>query len=426
MTKMRLFRLVAAAVLLAACATTAAAQEEAPWFGSYYMPGNLVFTLGGEASFSNGFGVRAIPGFEVMVAKARPGNAFALDFGAGVRGLAGFHSYTLNYGYSVFAVAPMLSAHLGFRGLRLPGSEYLERLDLFTALGPSYSLFNTTGTWGTTRPRAGFGIASASGLNFFLTDSLAVTVSATYFGRFGYRYSGAFGSGIGILYKIGPMEELAERDPIVMPRVERPSFTGPIMYSTFVSLYWSTIAMGGFWYDEETFEERQGVRMLHRYQEGRDTTEMEYVRALLRTNPDGTKWWRFVYDADEALAFEALVDEDYSLLRMRYLDPGTERVEEFVPDDPRVWQQAAIEARREQDSLAPTRLRTERITVGAGTFDTDVYTYEENGYAFTWWVAENVPGRVVQLEGRSSEADEIYGELLEVLSGVRSPWGEPR
>ncbi len=426
MANRQILRLVAVAAMLLACVTTVPAQDEAPWLGSYYMPGNLVFTLGGEASFRNGFGVRAVPGFEVMVAKTRPGDAFALDFGAGVRGLAGFHRFTMDYGYSVFAVAPMLSAHLGFRGLRFPGSEYLERVDLFTALGPSYSFFNTTGRWPTTRPQAGLGIASANGLNFFLTDNLAVTVSGTYFGRFGGTYRGAFATGLGILYRIGPMEELAERDPIVVPRVERPTFTGPIMYTTFVSLYWSTIAMGGFWYDDETFEEGQGVRVQYRYQQGRNTEQMEYLRALLRINPDGTRWWRFVFDTDEDLAFEALIDDDYSLLRIRYLDPGTERVEEFVPDDPRVWQQAAMEARREEASVAPTTIGSARITVTAGTFDTDVYTYEEDEYAFTWWVAENVPGRVVQLEGSSGDMDEIHGELLEILSGVRSPWGEPR
>jgi hypothetical protein len=415
-----------AGLLLLIVAAGIAADEQLPAVGSYYMPGNIAFSVSGQVTLDSGFGVRVLPGIEYLFHKIRPGDAFAIDFGAGVRGLAGFHRYSsFDLGYTVFALAPMVTAHMGFRGLGFVGAEYLEPLDIFVGLGPGYSLVSPTGEWGgLVSPRSGLGIASVSGFNYFVTDSIAVSLSASYFGTFGSTYAGAFGTGIGVVFKTGPKEPLGARERVVVPRADGPVFGGAMMYNMFVALYWSTTWMSGFWYDDATFVEGQGVRMIQRYRDGRDSEEIEHTRALLRINADGTKWWRFEFDDDEPIAFEALIDDELRLLKIRYLDPGSDRVVEYAPNDPRVWRQTA-EASTGSD-VEPVRVGSERITVAAGTFNTERYHFRDDQIDFTWWVSDRVPGQIVQYKGQSPDADEMTGELLEILSGVRSPWGDPR
>ncbi|TVQ24707.1 MAG: hypothetical protein EA382_08205, partial [Spirochaetaceae bacterium] len=409
---------LAVLLLLIVVAGTTTADDQLPVVGSYYMPGNIALSLSGQVTLHNGFGIRVLPGFEYMFTKVRPADAFALDFGAGVRGLAGFHRYSsFDLGYTIFAVAPMITAHIGFRGLGFVGAEFLEPLDVFAGIGPGYSIVSPTGDWGgLASPRSGLGIASVSGFNYFVTDSIAVSLSASYFGTFGSSYTGAWGTGIGVVFRLGPMEELGVRERVVVPRATGPVFGGAIMYNMFVALYWSTTWMSGFWYDDDTFAEGQGIRMVQRYRDRRDSGEIEHTRALLRINADGTKWWRFVFDDEEPIAFEALVDSELRLLKIRYLDPGSDRVVEYTPDDPRVWRRTA-EATAGSE-VEPVRVGAERITVAAGTFDTERYHYRDDDIDFTWWISDRVPGRIVRYKGQTPDADEMTGELLEILSGV--------
>ncbi|MFW5683867.1 MAG: hypothetical protein ACOC1I_03365, partial [Spirochaetota bacterium] len=233
-------------------------------------------------------------------------------------------------------------------------------------------------------------------------------------------------AGIGITYKIGPAEEVGERITFDIPDVTM--MTGEVMYTTFSALYWASISLGGYLPSDETFEVGDGIRFWHRYEsvEDDDVNEMEFVRALLHEQGDGSQWWRFEFyleEEDEEFAFEALVRADESVELIRYEDPGTEEIVTHEPSDGDLWRTYRDEDFWTSEDLEEMRTGSERIRVPAGSFQTERLETSEDGATFVWWVTDDVPGRVVRFEGVTEDDDQLEGELLEILSNVRSPWG---
>lgn len=416
-----------ALAVLSMLAADAFAQSGAPRLATHYQPGNVAFSLGAGLGFGgSGLGVSLYPGAEVIVAKIRPADAFSIDFGAGARGGFTFRTYgtTPASGYLALGGAPFVSAHMGLRGFA--GSEfadYLDRIDIHTSLGLGYLTYIPTGTTGPID--GGLALANFSGINYFLTDNLAISLGTNYLMSWASNVPGAFTTGVGVVLKFGPAEEVGERVDIGIPDLS--GMSGELMYTNFAALYWASVALGGYLPGDDTFDEGDGIRFHHRYRsvEDGDIEEIEFTRALLGADADGAQWWRieFLLEDDE-LAFEVRVNEDRGIELMRYLDPATEQVTTHTPGDPYLW--TTYDEMWTKEELEEHRVGSERVTVTAGTFDTDRIEATEEDYTYTWWMNEEVPGRVVKFAGTTEDETSVSGELLEILSGVTSPWGSPR
>jgi hypothetical protein len=279
------------------------------------------------------------------------------------------------------------------------------------------------GIWGgATPPPGGFGIACFSGLNVYVTDSIAVGLTNSYISTFLGGYYGSSRTGITVQIRLGDAEPLGERPTFDMPDLRQISHN--VMYARFVSLYWASLAAGGYVYDDRSFNEGEGVRIRQTYRSDGDAQEIEFTRSLLRINSDGSHWWRIVYALDDdEMEFEVLVDSAGGLTMVRYLDPETGEVVEFEPDDPDAWSgsdDASLVSANEFDELYEG---SERIRVPAGSFRTDRLHYTDDEIDYTWWINDDVPGTMVKYEGTNRTMDGVSGELIEILVGQSSPWG---
>lgn len=425
---MRFRRTVIVLVVLSILAAGVAAQTSVPRLATHYQPGNVALSLGAGLGFGGGgFGVSLYPGAEIIVAKIRPADVFSIDFGAGARGAFTFRSYgtTPAAGYIALGGAPFVSAHMGLRGFTgNEVAEYLDRIDIYTSFGLGYLAYVPTGAAGAID--GGLAFANFSGINYFLTDSFAVSLGTNYLTSWASGVSGAFSTGIGVMIKIGPAEEVGERIDIGVPDLSRMS--GDLMYTNFAALYWASVALGGYLPGDDAFDEGDGIRFHHRYRsvEDGDVEEIEFTRALIDADGEGSQWWRieFFFEEDE-LAFEVRVRDDGGIELMRYVDPATEQVTTYTPSDPYLWR-SYDDVLWTEDELEDRRVGSERVTVPAGTFETDRIEAEEDEFSYTWWLTEDVPGRVVRFAGTSADGTDVSGELLEILSDVTSPWGSPR
>ncbi|MFW5742384.1 MAG: hypothetical protein ACOC2D_03840 [Spirochaetota bacterium] len=424
---MRVRRVLIALACLSILSIGAVAQSGVPRLATHYQPGNVAFSLGAGLTFGGGgLGVSLYPGTEIIVAKIRPADVFSLDFGAGARGAFTFHSYRTSpaSGYVALGGAPFVSAHMGLRGFTgNEVAEYLDRIDIYTSLGLGYLAYRTTGA--ARYGDGGLAFANFSGVNYFITDNLAVSLGTNYLGGWTSGVSGDFSAGIGVVVKFGPGEEVGERIDIGMPDLS--GLSGDLMYTHFAALYWASVALGGYLPGDDTFNEGDGIRFYHRYRsvEDDEVEEIEFTRALIDADADGAQWWRIVFFFEEDdLAFEVRVNDDRGIELMRYIDPETEDVTTYTPDDPYLW--TSYDDLWTEEELEERRVGSERVTVTAGTFDTERIEADDEEYRYTWWMNEDVPGRVVKFEGTAEERTSVSGELLEILTDVTSPWGSPR
>jgi hypothetical protein len=424
---MRLRRMFIALACLSIFAAGAVAQSGAPRLATHYQPGNVAFSLGAGLGFGGGdFGVSLYPGAEIIVAKIRPADVFSIDFGAGARGAFTFRSYRTRpaSGYVALGGAPFVSAHMGLRGFTgNEVAEYLDRIDIYTSLGLGYLAYLPTGT--ARQIDGGLAFANFSGVNYFITDNLAVSLGTNYLTSWANGVRGDFTAGIGVVVKFGPGEDVGERIDIGMPDLS--GLSGDLMYTQFAALYWASVALGGYLPGDDTFDEGDGIRFYHRYRsvEDGDVEEIEFTRALIDADADGAQWWRVVFFfEDDDLAFEVRVNDERGIELMRYIDPATEDVTTYAPDDPYLW--TSYDDLWTAEELDERRVGFERVTVTAGTFDAERIEATEEEYRYTWWMNEDVPGRVVKFEGTTEEGTSVSGELLEIMTDVTSPWGSPR
>ncbi|MFW5684276.1 MAG: hypothetical protein ACOC1I_05445, partial [Spirochaetota bacterium] len=171
-------RLLLVLLLVIALAATLPAQTSVPWFGTHHQPGNIAFSATISPLFGGGIGLAAYPGAEYIFAKWRPLNLFSLDFGFGARGAVSFWNSATSpsYGYLSVGGAPVLTIHGGMRGFpERRAAQYIDRFDFFSELGLGFQLVIPGGNW-STAPTPGLTIMNVSGLNFYFTESLALSL----------------------------------------------------------------------------------------------------------------------------------------------------------------------------------------------------------------------------------------------------------
>ena len=162
-------------------------------FTSYYKPGNVAAGIEVGPSFGWGyFSIAAYPSVEFMLAKYRIGDVIPLDIGAEVKARAGLD---IGYGGGLgLGAGGFATAHFGFRGMPGDIGNIVGKFDLFLGLGLVADFI--TPSWAS---GGLLGFASFAGFNYFLSDTLAVTVAENYWHNY-------YDTTIGLRLKFGSAE----------------------------------------------------------------------------------------------------------------------------------------------------------------------------------------------------------------------------
>ena len=186
-------------------------------------------------------------------------------------------------------------------------------------------------------------------------------------------------------------------------------------FGAFYSGFWS---MGWFGYKEGTYKPGQGT--IWKFTGKKSSEDMTFERALLKVNAGGTQWWRFKIDTGKnTILYEFLVAPDSTVTKVRYKDPDSGTVGEFVPGQNN--QQAAPAGPRTREELAKYKVDRQTVKVQAGSFAADHYLYnaETDKGTAEFWVSATVPGSMVKSVYTAKKDNQTSTmELIQIESGV--------
>lgn len=205
-----------------------------------------------------------------------------------------------------------------------------------------------------------------------------------------------------------------------------------MMFNVIYSQVFFIGGFGAYYYD---LEETQGTiwRVESRGEDGSiDVIEAE--RALLKSLPNGERWWFLAWRADgEAWEFEALMDKELNAKKIRYYNADVRRVEEAKFDPPSA--KADPQAETTPPEAAPTAALgaadfknyvkgRETVRVGTASYQTERIEWsffdeeEKVTYRYSWWVDPKAPGGLVKFEwAKSGSKESLRGELVSVKKG---------
>ncbi len=212
--------------------------------------------------------------------------------------------------------------------------------------------------------------------------------------------------------------------PAAQPQAQPSGATMAYKYQ-FNAFYGAMWNFGWFGYKDANYKEGQGtVWEITGSRGSKGPTTFE--RAFLKVTPDKSQWWRFkIQDKKNEIVYEFLVASDTTVQKVRFKDPDSGQVQEFVPDKsgPQPTY-TATQPTREQ--LANSLVGKENVTVKAGSFSTDHYRYTEpkSGYTGDSWISKTVPGYMVKFSGKNPKNnDTASGELVQIENGVTTVLG---
>lgn len=390
------------------------AEETDVWWGSWYQPGNLALTVRGAFETPSGYsgGVGIYPGAELLLYKPSYGSVAPFDVGFAARGHIGLGlDSSLNNSLSA-GVGALATFHMGFRGIEFIDPEIVGKIDYFAELGLGYDLLKFDDG------DSSLVFCAFSGINYHMTPNISLSAGYNQWGK----VSGGF---IGAQVRIGPSPEISE---LV---IETPSGTmaapGQIMMAQvyvaqFYAIYWYAFAAGGFYFDDSTYEVGDGT--IWALTSSDEDGEFLIEKALLEENADGSRWWRVAFTSEgDRYVYEYKVAPDFTLLEMKFKDIAENKVGEykFTGDESGQYGTASIEPITPED-YSEYRAGSERITVQAGTFATELLqsevASEEDSWSYRWWVSQDVPGSLVKFVWELNEREEwMQGELVEITSG---------
>jgi len=191
-------------------------------------------------------------------------------------------------------------------------------------------------------------------------------------------------------------------------------------FSAFYSGFWS---MGWFGYKDANYRPGQGTVWTFTTTGGSSREPVTFERALLKVVPGNSQWWRFKMSSGKTnMVYEFLVGPDTVVSRVRYQDPESGAIGEFVPSPDQVKQTGVpSSAPQSRAEMARYLVGRETVQVGAGKFTADHYLYTDtssNGTAESW-VNEKVPGFMVKTIYASRKNNQSStGELTQIESGV--------
>jgi hypothetical protein len=188
-------------------------------------------------------------------------------------------------------------------------------------------------------------------------------------------------------------------------------------FGAFYSGFWS---MGWFGYKEGTYKPGQGT--IWKLTGRKSSEDTSFERALLKANTDGSQWWRFKIDSGKnTILYEFLVAADSTVTKVRYKDPDSGTVGEFVPDKNNQQPSAAPAGPRSREELAKFKVDKQTVKVQAGSFATDhyLYTAETDKGTAEFWLSTTVPGGMVKsiyMAKKDNQSSTM--ELIQIESGV--------
>jgi hypothetical protein len=203
-----------------------------------------------------------------------------------------------------------------------------------------------------------------------------------------------------------------------------PAATAQVYQYQFNAFYAGMWNMGWFGYKDANYKTGQGTVWTFTSTGGGSSKPVTFERAFLKVNPDTSQWWRFKLDSGEdTIIFEFLVGADARVHKVRYKDPDSGAIGEFVPSQTDQQPKAGPGASgpKSRADLAKYKVDKQRVQVKAGSFNVDHYKYTdeaENGTGESW-VNETVPGYMVKTVYTSKKNNQTStGELIQIESGV--------
>ena len=185
------------------------------------------------------------------------------------------------------------------------------------------------------------------------------------------------------------------------------------------SAFWTMGAFGG--YKDGNYKPGQGTVWTFTGINRKSSEPVTLERALLKVTPDSSQWWLFkVETGKNTIPYEFLVGADAAVKKVRYKDPDTGDIVEFVPRQDRS-QPAMGPAPKSREEMAKYKVDRQNVKVMAGIFDTDHYVYTDNMESGTAesWVSAKVPGGMVKSVYTSKKDNKtMTGELIQIKSGV--------
>ena len=206
-------------------------------------------------------------------------------------------------------------------------------------------------------------------------------------------------------------------------QAQQPSPASGMAYQyQFNAFYGAMWSFGWFGYKDGNYQPGQGtiweITSSSRGSKGPTTFE----RAFLKLNTDKTQWWRLKIKGSkekDEIVYEMLVGADTVVQKVRYKDPGSGQIGEFVPDQSSSQPGAASQPTRDQ--MANSLVGTETVQVRAGSFTADHYSYTDpkSGYKGDSWISKTVPGSMVKFVGANPKNNATTsGELVQIETGV--------
>jgi hypothetical protein len=198
-------------------------------------------------------------------------------------------------------------------------------------------------------------------------------------------------------------------------------------FNAFYNGMWN---LGWFGYQDSNYKAGQGT-VWKFTRAGKSSSEpMTFERALLKVTADASQWWRFKLDTGkETIIYEFLVGSDSVVKKVRYRDPDSGTVGEFVPEKTDQQPQADPDSSsmpKSRAELAKHRVDRQKVQVKAGSFATDHYLFtdEKSGGTSESWVNETVPGYMVKSVYAGKKSNQTStGELIQIESGVTTTLG---
>lgn len=193
--------------------------------------------------------------------------------------------------------------------------------------------------------------------------------------------------------------------------------------------YTQMFHIGGYGLHHDEFEVGQGAVWRMVATEGDQRTVFTAERALLNREDDGSSWWflKYVPEEGESIEYEVWVDRDLNAREMYLKDPESDEIRHhrFTGDaaeqrERGEGEESLEEAGYHTESFYPEdrdeyRIDRETITIGAGSFETEVLFHEEDGYEYTWWVTEEIPGELIKYQFKESSTGNVFeGEIIEM------------
>jgi hypothetical protein len=212
----------------------------------------------------------------------------------------------------------------------------------------------------------------------------------------------------------GSVQEVYRKSP-GLPGGEM--LAGPMVDTLAAPMFAYAFSAHGYWLGSDAYRPGEWTRWRVVVHAGQEQWQHELEKAYLKKEPDGKEWWRVAYvDNDGGAVFEALFTSGLAeMIRLRgRVNPEAPPME-FPVTSSRVYQKPK---KIVGDELQRLFVRSESVTVPAGTFSCRYYVYSPTpSEILEWWISDQVPGGIVKFVFREGKGAPPGVEMVLVKFG---------